>query len=210
MAEETIITLGEGSKMAHDKTKKIEIRAYYESHDLSYVRVAEYFVSTGYEVSAKSIEAWGGKEKWVKNRYSSLAEAIDKLVDDTVIDIIPEEAKTLIKEKIARDSDGTIEPDVIEAMAESISIELTWQTLNKRALSKELALNLNNAKFFAQNSRSIQTNAIYHDMLIKTIGALHGKDEKMPLVNPDAEIKLSKPMAEMTMEELNALGDDYE
>ncbi|CAA6806614.1 MAG: Unknown protein [uncultured Sulfurovum sp.] len=193
--------------MAHDKTKQIEIRAFYESHNLSYVKVAEHFVTTGYEISAKTIEGWGSKEKWVKNRYSSLSDALNNLLDNKVIDLIPEEAKTLIKDKISKEN-GVLEPDVLDAMAETISTELTYQILNKRALSKEIALNLSNSKIFATNSKSIQANAIYHDMLIKTFGILNGKDEKMPLPNPNTEIKLSKPLSEMTLEELNALEDE--
>lgn len=194
--------------MAHDKSKQIEIRAYYESHNLSYVKVAEHFVSTGYEISAKTIEGWGSKGKWVKNRYSSLSDALNDLIDDKVIDLIPEEAKKLIKDKIESDN-GALEPDVLDVMAETISMELTYQILNKRALSKEIALNLSNSKIFALNARSIQTNAIYHDMLMKTFAMINGKDEKMPLPNPDAKIKLEKPLSEMTMDELNNLSDEY-
>ena len=196
--------------MAHDKTKKIEIRAYYESHGLSYQEVAEHFCSTGYQISKKSIENWGAKEKWKKNRYSSLSTALDSLIDEKVIDLIPSEAKNLVRSKIEQEMGETITPDVIEKMSETITQELTYLTLNSRYLTKELALNLLNAKTFATRSGSIQTNAIYHRMLIDTFQAINGKDEAMPLVNPDANTGLDKPIDEYSWEELLELRKEYE
>ena len=196
--------------MAHEATKKIEIRAFYESHDLSYTKVAEHFCSTGYDISHKSIERWGSKEKWLKGRYSSLSVALENLIDNKIIELIPISAKNIVRDKIMQEMGETITVDTIEKMSETITQELTYLTLNNRYLTKELALNLLNSKTFASKSGSIQTNAIYHRMLLETFQALNGKDEVMPLINPDADTGLSKPINEYTWEELEALRREYE
>ena len=65
--------------MAIDKTLKLEIRAVYESNTLSVAKVLDRFNSC--DISAKTIESWVLKEKWIKNKFTDEKIAIEKLID---------------------------------------------------------------------------------------------------------------------------------
>ena len=53
--------------MAVDPSLKLEIRAVYESNNLSVAKVLDMF--PGCEVSAKTVESWIKKENWQKKKY---------------------------------------------------------------------------------------------------------------------------------------------
>ena len=81
--------------MAIDASLKLEIRAVYESNNLSVAKVLERFPSC--EVSAKTVESWVKKENWTKNRFKDEKIAISELVEST----LPiEEAKEIVKTKL--------------------------------------------------------------------------------------------------------------
>lgn len=172
--------LGEVYKMAVDIKIKLDIRAYYEANNLTFKEVARYANTKGYGVSQKSIEYWGRKEEWVKGRYSSLVEAYEELMDNSIINEEIKE-KTI---KVVQES-KSIPVTAEELFANNITTEILYQASNKHFLIKEQIENLHRAKCIAASSDKIAPVKSYHDMLISTYQTIHGKQTSITVGNPN-------------------------
>jgi len=199
--------------MAVGDDVKLEIRAYYECHNLSYAKVAEHFEELGYPNYKKSMENWGRNDipRWQKNKYSSLEEALESMVDDTVMDAIHDKAKEIIKDKIKGDiGDEGLDVEVLEeedldAMSAAAIKELIYKKLNKHALTGMMAQNLERSEKMAKKAKTIGVLATHHNMLTTTYTTVHGKQTHVTLTDPSSEVKSTKELDEMSNEELQAL-----
>jgi len=199
--------------MAVGDDVKLEIRAFYESHNLSYAKVAAHFEELGYPNYKKSMENWGRSDvpKWKKNRYASIEEALESMVDDTVMDAIHDKAKELIKDKIKKDVGGdgldveVLDEDDLDAMSAAAIKELIYKKLNKHALTGMMAQNLERSEKMAKKAKTIGVLATHHNMLTTTYTTIHGKQTNITLTDPNNEVKSDKELDELSTEELQAL-----
>jgi len=198
--------------MAIDTNLKLEIRAYYEANNLSYSKVAQHFEDMGHQNYKKSIEHWGRTDipKWEKNRYTNIQEAIDNLVDETLIDDIKDKAGVLIKASLSNNLNPEIQIDLedLDKMSQYAVKELIFKTLNKHSLSAMMAQNLKRSETFAKNSKTIGAVKIHHDMLTSTYSTIHGKQTQISLANPTETVINQKELADMTTQELKEMIDE--
>ena len=164
--------------MAIDASLKLEIRAVYESNNLSVAKVLERFPSC--EVSAKTVESWVKKENWTKNRFKDEKIAISELVEST----LPiEEAKEIVKTKLLSPAKTTQDEDFnpsftdidFDLYGKVVAKELCYDVLSAKNLQALMGENLLRAKRFVDNSKNIGTNATYHNMLTTTVKTLYGE-----------------------------------
>ncbi len=188
--------------MAYDKEVKIKVRAFYECNNVSMAKAAEHFESLGYEVKLKTMQSWAGEEKWQKNKYESLRQAVSSLVPVEVLDSVGDKIKASIVDEMVDDVDGVITPEIDEAVIEAVSEELIWGQLNKKALMGELAQNLHKTKVIAANSTSISVKATYHSMVISTIQTVHGKKVQMVPQDPSHKMQSEEDIDKMDTEAL--------
>ena len=198
--------------MAVDKEIKLEIRAFYESNTLSYAKVATHFVELGYEDYKKSMENWGRTDvpRWEKNKYADIAEALESLVDESVMDAMHDKAQEMIKNKIKGDHSETVDAEVLdeedlEAMSAAAVKQLTYKILNKNALTAKMAQNLERAEKKAKKAKTIGVLSTYHNMLTTTYTTVHGKQTNIVLSDPNHEVKSDKELEDMSSEELQDL-----
>lgn len=186
--------------MAVDPTLKIEIRAVYESNNLSVAKVMERFPNC--DVSAKTVESWIKKDVWQKNRFSDEKIAISQLVEST----LPiEDAKEIIKGKLIETADTQYLTDKsLDEYGKVVAKELCFDILSAKNLQMLMGENLLRAKRFVDSSRSISTNATYHNMLATTIKSLYGEIKH---INPRSSSKAytEEELEEMSIEELDNL-----
>ena len=200
--------------MAYDEDIKIKVRAYYECNDLSYPKVTKHFEDLGYEVSVKTVQAWGGNDaqvggKWVKNKYASMGEAVEALLPPEVLESVTDSVKKTIVGAMASEGGGeTITPEILDAEVEAVSEELIWQTLNKHSLMGKMAKNLMRAEKVAKVSTAIGVHATYHGMLTSAIGTLYGKKVEMVPQDPNNKILSDKELDNMSTEELQRLVEE--
>jgi hypothetical protein len=191
---------GEGFKMAVDPTLKLEIRAVYESNNLSVAKTLDRFPNC--EVSPKTVESWISKEQWQKNRFVDEKEAISTLVEDT----LPiEDAKEIIKGKLLNQNKENDYTNLdLEEYGKVVAKELCYEVLSAKSLQALMGENLLRAKRFADNSKNIGTNATYHNMLTTTVKTLYGEIKH---INPRAAHKVytDEELAAMSNEELDQL-----
>ena len=154
--------------MAIDKTLKLEIRAVYESNNLSVIKVLDRFEHC--DISAKTIESWVSKEKWQKKRFDDEKIAIEKLIDDN----LPlKEAKEVIKAKLVQDNTtSTVEQNEYSHL---VGKELAYKILHQNTLQTMMAENLLRSERFAKSAKNIGTVATQHNMLTTTIKTLYGE-----------------------------------
>lgn len=187
--------------MAKDKTVKLKIRAYYESHDVTYRQLFNHFKE--YDVSQKTMEYWGREEEWQKAKYQDLAAAVDEIYAGEIVENIESQVDALIKRRAL----GSIkDKNAEDYFANEISKELLFSATNKHFLAKEMVENLNRAKSFAVVSKSIGTNKVYHEMLTSTYATLHGRQTNIGVVNPN--VRDTQTLENMSNEELLELLED--
>ncbi len=180
--------------MAVDQTLKLEIRAVYESNNLSVAKVLERFPNC--EVSPKTVESWIKKENWQKNRFANEKEAITVLVDDT----LPiEDAKEIIKGKLLTAEQQSYTDQDLDQYGKIVAKELCYEVLSAKTLQALMGENLLRAKRFVDNSKNIGTNATYHNMLTTTVKTLYGEIKH---INPKVSGKI------YTDEELEAMSNE--
>ena len=189
--------------MAVDLSLKLEIRAVYESNNLSVAKVLDMF--PGCEVSAKTVESWIKKENWQKNRFKNEKDAIKFLVDDTLpIDA----AKEIIKGKLltadATDNSPKYTNIDLDLYGEILAKELCYEVLSAKTLQALMGENLLRAKRFVDNSKSIGTNVAYHNMLTTTVKTIYGEIKH---INPKSNQKIytDEELENMTLEELDTI-----
>ena len=193
--------------MAIDMSLKLEIRAVYESNNLSVAKVLERFPSC--EVSAKTVESWVKKENWTKNRFKDEKIAISELVEST----LPiEEAKEIIKTKLLSPAKTTQDEDFnpsftdidFDLYGKVVAKELCYDVLSDKNLQALMGENLLRAKRFVDNSKNIGTNATYHNMLTTTVKTLYGEIKH---INPNMNKKTytDEELEQMSIEELDRL-----
>ena len=193
--------------MAIDASLKLEIRAVYESNNLSVAKVLERFPSC--EVSAKTVESWVKKENWTKNRFKDEKIAISELVEST----LPiEEAKEIVKTKLLSPATTTQNEDFnpsftdidFDLYGKVVAKELCYYVLSAKNLQALMGENLLRAKRFVDNSKNIGTNATYHNMLTTTVKTLYGEIKH---INPNMNKKTytDEELEQMSIEELDRL-----
>ena len=189
--------------MAIDPTLKLEIRAVYESNDLSVAKVLDRF--PGCEVSAKTVESWIKKENWQKNRFSDEKKAIDHLVEDSLpIDA----AKEIIKGKLLTSQEEDTQPkftDIdFDIYGKVVAKELCFDVLSAKNLQALMGENLLRGKRFADSAKNIGTIATYHNMLTTTVKTIYGEIKH---INPKSNQKIytDEELENMTLEELDTI-----
>ena len=193
--------------MAIDMSLKLEIRAVYESNNLSVAKVLERFPSC--EVSAKTVESWVKKENWTKNRFKDEKIAISELVEST----LPiEEAKEIVKTKLLSPTTTTQNEETnpsftdidFDLYGKVVAKELCYDVLSAKNLQALMGENLLRAKRFVDNSKNIGTNATYHNMITTTVKTLYGEIKH---INPNMNKKTytDEELEQMSIEELDRL-----
>ena len=193
--------------MAIDMSLKLEIRAVYESNNLSVAKVLERFPLC--EVSAKTVESWVKKENWTKNRFKDEKIAISELVEST----LPiEEAKEIVKTKLLSPTTTTQNEEInlsftdidFDLYGKVVAKELCYDVLSAKNLQALMGENLLRAKRFVDNSKNIGTNATYHNMLTTTVKTLYGEIKH---INPNMNKKTytDEELEQMSIEELDRL-----
>ena len=186
--------------MAIDKTLKLEIRAVYESNTLSVAKVLDRFNSC--DISAKTIESWVLKEKWIKNKFTDEKIAIEKLIDET----LPlEDAKEVIKATLVNNDKSTIPPDQQNEYSNLVGRELAFKVLHQNTLQTMMAENLIRSERFAKNAKNIGTVATHHNMLTTTIKTLYGEIKHITTHNSNTKVYTDEELEAMSYEELNNL-----
>lgn len=195
--------------MAIDASLKLEIRAVYESNNLSVAKVLERFPTC--EVSAKTVESWVKKENWTKNRFKDEKVAISELIEST----LPlEDAKEIVKTKLLNPTITTIEENPtpnftdidFDRYGKIVAKELCYDVLSAKNLQALMGENLLRAKRFVDNSKNIGTNATYHNMLTTTVKTLYGEIKH---INPSSgvakKVYTDEELESMSLEELDRL-----
>ena len=193
--------------MAIDASLKLEIRAVYESNNLSVAKVLERFPLC--EVSAKTVESWVKKENWTKNRFKDEKVAISELIEST----LPlEDAKEIVKTKllnpITTGQEDNQTPNFTDIdfnlYGKIVAKELCYDVLSAKNLHALMGENLLRAKRFVDNSKNIGTNATYHNMLTTTVKTLYGEIKH---INPNMNKKTytDEELEQMSIEELDSL-----
>jgi len=193
--------------MAHNEDDKIKIRAFYECNDLSYGKVAEHFADMGIEVSKKTIEYWGRKEGWKRNRFASMQEAVEALIPSDVLENVGEAMKEKIVSQMVQEAGEPSEPleaEVLPQYVEAVSEEMIYQTLNRRSLLGKMAKNLNAAELIADRSPSIGVKATFHQMVTSAITTVYGKKVEMVPQDPNNKLLDDRELSELSTEELLA------
>lgn len=186
--------------MAIDQTLKYKIRAVYESHKLSPKKVIEErFPDAG--VSHKTVEAWISKEGWVKNKYASLAVALESLLDKTLAETLVERGKDIIHAEV-------VDNGFPEDFEEEISREAVRKAITGHSLVMMMGENLLRMENFAKRAKSIGTSATFQAALISTYHAIHGKEVRHTF--KDVEELSDDDLANMSEEELKQLIIDAE
>lgn len=184
--------------MAIDESLKLEIRARYESSNLSVAKVLEGFPNC--DVSPKTVESWIKKEDWKKNRFANEKEAIKDLIEGT----LPiEKAKDILKESMTKDKKFT---DIdLDRYGKVLASELCFDVLSAKKLQLLMGENLLRAKTFVDNSKSISTNATYHNMLTTTVKALYGEIKHINPTRNNDKIYTDAELEAMSLEELDRI-----
>lgn len=194
--------------MAIDMSLKLEIRAVYESNNLSVAKVLERFPSC--EVSAKTIESWVKKENWTKNRFKDEKVAISELIEST----LPiEDAKEIVKTKLLNPTANLKNEDFIPSFTDIdfdlygkvVAKELCYDVLSAKNLQALMGENLLRAKRFVDNSKNIGTNATYHNMLTTTVKTLYGEIKHINPSGATKKIYTDEELEAMSLEELDRL-----
>ncbi len=188
--------------MAIDKTLKLEIRAVYESNNLSVAKVLERFDDC--DISAKTVESWVLKEKWIKNKFEDEKIAIEKLIDTT----LPlEDAKEVIKATLVDNSHTTISTEQLNEYSHLVGKELAFKVLHQNTLQTMMAENLLRSERFAKVAKNIGTVATHHNMLTTTIKTLYGEIKHITTHNSNTNTKAytDEELEAMSSEELDNL-----
>ena len=187
--------------MAHQDDLKIRMRAYYECNSLSYPKVTKHFEDLGYEISVKTVQAWGGAEGWEKNKYADMSTAVEKLLPPEVLNNVTDAMKQTIIDGIANEG-GVVDAEVIEAEAEAVSRELIYKILSKENILGQMANNLQKAGLIASSSTSMGVKATYHGMLVSAKDAVYGKKVVMTPSDPNNLVSKDEDFEEMSKEQL--------
>jgi hypothetical protein len=184
--------------MAIDKTLKLEIRAVYESNNLSVIKVLDRFDAC--DISAKTIESWVKKENWKKKRFDDEKIAIEKLIDDS----LPlEVAKDIVKIKLLENN--TLEKEIQNEYSHLVGRELAYKILHQNTLQTMMAENLLRSERFAKSARNIGTVATHHNMLTTTIKTLYGEIKHINTTNTNSKAYTDEQLEAMTAQELDNL-----
>ena len=167
-------------------------------------KVAKHFEELGYEISVKTIQAWGASEGWVKNKYADMATAVEKILPPEVLHNVDEAIKKVIVDGIVNEG-GVVDAEVVEASAEAISAELIYKVLSKESILGQMASNLQKAGVIAERSTSIGVKATYHGMLVSAKDAVYGKKVVMTPSDPNHRLSSDEDFEKMSREELLAI-----
>ncbi|DAB40276.1 MAG TPA: hypothetical protein CFH81_08765 [Sulfurovum sp. UBA12169] len=197
--------------MAIGDDMEIRVRMYYETHDLSTAKVEEYFTSIGHaQIKRKTMESWMQRDKkagipWIKNRYATLDEAFESLVDIGVLGSVEDKAKGILKESLTKEHGAVLNADVIEDMAQEGARQMVYRTLNKYSLGEKMAKNLERAETIVLRATTMGNVATFHRMLIDTHQAVHGKTTNIGLQNPNSQSLSEEEIKTKSTEELRSM-----
>jgi hypothetical protein len=163
--------------MAVDETLKYKIRAIYESNNLSPKKVKEEHFPAE-DVSDKTIASWVSKEGWIKNKYSSLTQAFEKLLGAEVEEKLKEKGREIVE--------GEVIGAMPETFKDAITAEAVRQALTINFMHQEMVKNLLRMGKLAEHSGSMGTLATYQAAQISTYHALHGKEVRHTFTDLDS------------------------
>ena len=191
--------------MAHDPQLKSKVRATYESNNLSFVKIHEIF---SHEIpSHKTIEGWATKDKkegspWVKNRYGSLKEAIDAVVEGNM-EALRGVATEAIKKQMGSVPVELVEDEnYIKALGESE----VKKSLSKHGLVEMMEDNLLDAYKLARRSGHINTKATFQMMAKSVMESKYGKNINIGAA--DMSSITDEEITQMSQEQLIELAND--
>jgi len=192
--------------MAHDPQLISKVRATYESNNLSFRKVHELF---SHEIpSHKTIEGWASKDKkdgnpWIKNRYSSMSEAIDAIVEQN-IEVLQDKATEAIKKQMK----GIVPVELVEdeAYIKALGESEVKKSLTKQGIVEMMEDNLLEAYTLAKKSGHINTKATFQMMAKSVMEAKYGKNINIGAI--DMSNITNDEIAQMSQEQLIELAND--
>lgn len=193
--------------MAHDPTIKSKVRATYESNNLSFKKVHEDFFFSDIP-SHKTIEGWASADKkkgspWVKNRYGSMSEAIDAVVEQNM-----EELKGSATDAIKNQMKGVVPVELIddEEYIKALGESEVKKSLTKHKIVEMMDENLLASYKLAQNSNHINTKATFQMMAKSVMEAKYGKNINVGTL--DMSNITDEELTQMNQEQLIELAND--
>ena len=191
--------------MAYDPTIKSKVRATYESNNLSFKKVHELFPDIP---SHKTIEGWASADKkkdspWVKNRYSSMSEAIDAVVEQNM-----EELQGSATDAIKNQMKGIVPVELVddEAYIKELGANEVKKSLTKHGLVEMMEDNLMDAFKLAKTSGHINTKATFQMMAKSVMEAKYGKNINVGTL--DMNNITNEEITQMSQEQLIELAND--
>lgn len=190
--------------MAHDPQLRSKVRATYESNNLSFVKIHEMF---SHEIpSHKTIEGWANKDKkegspWIKNRYGSLKEAIDAIVEQNM-----ESLQDVAKEAIKKQMKVPVELVADEAYLKALGENEIKKSLTRNGLMEMMESNLLAAYDLAQRSGHINTKATFQMMAKSVMESKYGKN--INISAGDMSSISDEEITQMSQEQLIELAND--
>ncbi len=171
--------------MAYDETLKAKVRAGYESQNLSYRKLHEFY---SHEIpSHKTIESWAKADSakgvpWLKNRYRNLSDAIDAVVEKGM-DALHEEATSLIKNRLKEGQVVPVELVDNDAYIEALGKEEVVKVLTKKNYMEMMDSNLLEAQPIAKLSTHINVKATFQMMIKSVVETKYGKNINLNAVS---------------------------
>lgn len=190
--------------MAYDPQLKSKVRATYESNNLSFVRIHEMF---SHEISSnKTIEGWANRDKtegspWIKNRYGSLREAIDAVVEKNI-----ENLQGVATEAIKKQMEVPVELVENEAYIRELGVSEVKKSLTKHGLVEMMEENLLDAYKLARGSGHINTKATFQMMAKSVMESKYGKNINIGAA--DMSSITNEEITQMSQQQLIELAND--
>lgn len=195
--------------MAHDPQLISRVRALYESNNLSFKRLYEDFSEISSSVAShKTIEGWASADKkkgipWIKNRYSSLAEAIDAVVEQNM-----EQLQNTATDAIKNQIKGVVPAELIDddTYLNALGENEVRKSLTKQGIVEMMEENLLDAFKLAKTSGHINTKATFQMMAKSVMESKYGKNINIGTV--DISNITEEELNNMSQQELIELAND--
>lgn len=177
--------------MAHDKTLQLEVRIWYETHDWSVEKVAEYF-----ELNPKTVGHWKWEQEWEKNKYKGDKELARKLVTESVMKTVKDGVIAELADNVAA-TDGAMMPDKKHLLIASALVE---QHISLDGIHKRMGKAVGAADAFLPHVKSMGEIRTYTEVMKNVKEITYGKD-------PDTLIKINN-IGNLTAEEIASKSTD--
>ncbi|MDR3347173.1 MAG: hypothetical protein LBN32_01025 [Helicobacteraceae bacterium] len=168
----------------HDKTKKNDVRIWYETHDETIKSVADL-----YEISEKTVAHWVRGESWVRNKYGQDKKRARIILEETAKREIEKGALSGIYDELAL-TDGAIAPNDYHKQVGGAIIQ---QIIGLDALHQKMTNAVSIADVFLDNAKDIGTVKTYTEVLKTAKELIYGKE-------PDTTIKVVQNVGDLSAE----------